>query len=193
MEGVATPYRFSIEQFMRMGELSIFDLEDRVELVNGAIIELPRISSRHMSTVIRIHELFHDLTAGRALVSNQNPLQVADSQPRPDVAVLRWRDDFHAPALPTASDALLVVEVADGTHSYDGGVKGPLYARGAVPEYWIADVVRSTVTVHLAPASTGYDDVREYAGGDSWISPALGGREIRARDVLGPVRTVGER
>jgi Uma2 family endonuclease len=189
----ATRYRFTIEQFMRMGELAIFDPADRVELVNGAIIELPPISSRHMAGVIRVHELFYGLTARTALISVQNPLQVADSQPQPDVVILRRRQHFYATALPTASDALLVVEVADETDSYDGGVKGPLYARGRVPEYWIVDVVRNMVTVYLAPAAKGYDNVNEYAAHGSWISPALRGREIQARDVLGPAAGVDER
>jgi Uma2 family endonuclease len=184
MEGVSTPYRFSIEQFMRMGELSIFDPDDRVELVNGAIIELPRISSRHMSGVIRVQRLLNRLLGESVVISAQNPVVLGNSQPQPDIAVLRDRDDLYDDEVPDAADCLLLVEVSDSTGLFDRNVKGRLYARGGIAEYWIVDVGSGSVVVHLSPRGDGYDDVREYAGDGSWMSPALGGREIRVDDVL---------
>jgi Uma2 family endonuclease len=82
-------------------------------------------------------------------------------------------------------DALLVAEVADTSLSNDRDVKGPRYARAAIPEFWIADVNAPAVIVHLKPVGGEYTDVRTYAPGESWRSPALDGRTVSVDEVLG--------
>ena len=162
---------FTVEEYHRMGAAGIFSEDDRVELMEGEILMMSPIGSRHAATVNRVHMEFSSLLHGRAIVSVQNPVVLNDfSEPEPDIAVLRLRDDFYAQALPTAADVLLIIEVADTSVEYDHDIKLPAYARSGVPEVWLADIPTETVTAHTEPANGVYRTVRSYQRGDS-ITP----------------------
>ena len=150
---------FTIEEYHRMAETGILRPEDRVELINGEILEMSPIGSRHASCV---NNLTRALVLGlgvRAVVSPQNPVQIpVYSEPEPDLAVLRPRS--YKTSAPTPEDVLLLVEVAETSLRFDRTVKLALYARAAIPEYWLADATAETVTVYRQPADDTYTDVR---------------------------------
>lgn len=179
-------HRFTTGEFQQIGEDGFFAEDARVELLNGEFVEMTPIGSRHMSGVIRVERLLNRLLGEAVVVSAQNPVDLGGSWPQPDVALLSFREDLYADRVPDAADCLLLVEVSDSTSLLDRNVKRGLYARAEIPEYWVADVGSHSVVVHLSPRDGDYADVNEHAADGSWTSPALGGREIRARDVLGP-------
>ena len=100
--------------------------------------------------------------AGRATVSVQNPVVVADdSEPQPDLAVLRRRP--YKGAEPAREDVLLLIEVAETSLRYDRSTKLRLYAETGIPEYWVVDCAAEAVEVHRDAAADGY---RHVAGVD---------------------------
>ena len=107
----------------------------------------------------------------RAIVSVHNPIVLNDfSEPEPDIALLKPRNDFYALAHPRLTDVLLVIEVADTSFEYDHDTKLPAYACSAVPEVWLVDILAETVTAHTEPANGVYLTMRSYQRGDS-ITP----------------------
>ena len=153
--------RFTIEEYHRMAETGILGHDDRVELIDGEIVEMSPIASRHSACVARLTHVFFKVVGSRALVWSQAPCVLPPySEPEPDIMLLRPRADFYEQAHPRPADILLVVEVSDSSLDYDRGVKLRLYARAGIPEAWIVDVAGEVVEVHREPAATGYRDVR---------------------------------
>jgi Uma2 family endonuclease len=162
---------FTVDEYHRMGDAGVFSEDDRVELIEGEILKLSPIGSRHAASVNRLNMLFNNLLGGRAIVSVQNPVVLNDfSEPEPDISILRLRGDFYGAAHPTATDVLLVIEVADTSFAYDHEIKLPAYARSGIPEVWLVDLPAETVGVHTELLNGSYRTVRSYRRGDS-ITP----------------------
>jgi Uma2 family endonuclease len=129
---------FTVEEYHRMGEAGILSPQDRLELIEGEIIQMSPIGQRHMSCVDRATDFFTTHLKGKALVSVQNPLRLSNySEPQPDIGVLRTRSDYYASKPHTPEDTFFVLEVSDTTLRYDSRVKLPLYAATGVAELWI--------------------------------------------------------
>ena len=183
---LAIRHRFTVDEFHRMGEVGIFSEDDRVELINGEIVEMTPIGSQHAACVRKLDRWLQRLMGDDALVSAQLPILLgADGEPIPDVAVLRPRPDGYSESHPTPTDTLLVVEVADSSVLFDRNVKRRIYAGAGIPEYWVVDLPRNCVAVFSACTNGQYAQERDYRLGESWVSPALGGRTITTEQVLG--------
>ncbi len=152
-------HRLTVHDFHRMGEAGILPVEGRMELIEGEIVDMAPIGSRHAAIVKQLTALFARSAGGQCIVSVQDPIILGEhSEPEPDVALLQSRDDFYAPALPRADEVFLIVEVADTTLRYDREIKIPLYARHGIPEVWLIDVEGRTLTVFETPADGAYRD-----------------------------------
>jgi Uma2 family endonuclease len=161
------PYRFTVEEYFRMGEIGVFAPEARVELIEGEIIEMPPIKPPHSGTVITLNRLLVPRCADKALVSVQNPMIISNfSAPQPDFAVLRPRHDDYQGKLPEVNDVILAIEVANTTLRYDLGRKSPLYARHGIRELWVIDVNEQVVHVCRDPSETGYRSTATLRGQD---------------------------
>ncbi len=148
--------RFTVQEFDRMGETGVLAEGDRVELIDGEIVQMNPIGTRHVACVARCDRLLARGAGDAAIVFVQSPIQLgAYSEPQPDLAVVQPRLDFYESARPTASDVLLLVEVADTTLGYDRGTKVPLYARAGVPEVWVVDLGGAQVYVYREPTPDG--------------------------------------
>jgi Uma2 family endonuclease len=133
-----TRRRFTVDEYYCMAEAGILHEDDRVELIEGDIIAMAAIGNRHMSCVKRLNRLFNERLGRRVVVSVQDPIRLSRrTEPQPDVALLRPRDDFYAPGHPGPDDVLLVVEVVDTSLPYDRR-KLRLYARAGIPCVWLA-------------------------------------------------------
>jgi Uma2 family endonuclease len=121
--------RFTVDEYYRMAEAGILRPDERVELIEGEIIEMAAIGSRHAAFVKRLNRMLVRGVGARGVVSVQDPVRLSElSEPEPDLAVLEYRADCYAAAHPTPADTLLIVEVADTTLGWDRGRKAPLYA-----------------------------------------------------------------
>lgn len=156
-----------------MGETGILRPDARVELIEGEIIDMGPIGSRHAATVTRLLHLFVAASGNAAHVWVQNPIVLDNhSEPEPDLVLVRPRTDFYRQALPRAGDVFLIVEVSDSSLRFDREVKLPLYARSNIAETWIVDLEHDVLIVCRDPAHDGYRDIRTLRNPGS-VSPGL--------------------
>ena len=167
------PHRFDVDDYQRMAAAGILSAKDRVELIEGEIVDMAPIGSAHGGTVVGLNELVARIVAdGIALASVQGPLRLdRHNEPQPDLMLLRPRRDRYRNSHPTAADVLLLVEVADSSLAYDRGPKLALYARHGVPEVWVVDIVGQTVEIFHQPGPHGYAERRQVGAGE--VTPAL--------------------
>jgi Uma2 family endonuclease len=179
-------WTFTVDDYMRMLEAGILTEDDRVELIEGAIIKMSPIGDLHAACVIRLTMLFARLVGVAAFVSVQNPVRLDNhSEPQPDLALLKPRKDYYAQAKPTPADVLLIVEVADSSIDYDRRVKVPLYARALIPVVWLVDLNADAIEVYSQPANGAYQAVQTVRRGDRLTLESLPDLAIMADDILG--------
>jgi Uma2 family endonuclease len=178
--------RFTVEEYHRMGASGILTEDDRVELIEGEIVEMTPIGSRHQACVDRLTELFSRHMASRAVIRVQGPIRLSEhSEPQPDLALLRRRPDFYAASHPGPQDVLLVVEVADTSADYDREVKLLLYGRYGIPEVWLVDLARERVEVFSEPTLGVYQRSQTMQRGH-YVSPqTLPDVELAVDNLLG--------
>jgi Uma2 family endonuclease len=177
---------FTRDEYYALAEAGILGPEDRVELIEGEIYRMAPIGNPHAGCVNRLVHRFSALTtAGRAVLSPQNPVNLTDiSEPQPDVTLLRPRKDFYGEGHPTPEDILLLVEVADSSIGFDRGTKLPLYARCGIPEAWLVDLIKGVLEVHRDPARDGYRSVQRLRQGDRIAPQAFPDFVIAVESIL---------
>ncbi len=160
-EGV-TRHRISVDEYYRMAEVGLLAPDDRVELIEGEIVDMAPIGSGHSGWVNRLNHLFVRAVDERAVVMVQGPIRLGPrSEPQPDLAILKPRADFYERGHATAADVLLVIEVSDTTLRYDLQTKVPLYARHAIPAVWVLDREHRRLRRFRSPSEGRYLDVTE--------------------------------
>ena len=170
-----------------MGEVGLFGEDARMELLDGEIIDMAPIGSRHAGTVNRLTELLVTAVGNRAVVAVQNPVLLDKrSEPQPDLAVLVRRSDYYSLAHAEPSEIILLIEVSDSTLEYDRDRKAPHYAGAGVRECWIVDLTTDAVLVLRAPGPAGYEDVGRAGRADEVEVGGLAGVSVAVSDILGP-------
>ena len=181
-----TRRRLTVAEYHRMGEVGILSHRDAVELIEGELVLMAPVGSGHSGTVNRLNRALTTAIGDRGVVAPQNPVRLDDhSEPQPDFAVLKPRDDFYVGATPRPQDVLLMIEVADSSLAYDREVKRALYARHGLPELWIVDLQAGRIEVCRAPAPDGYAEVASVGRGETIEIGLLPGVAIAAASVLG--------
>jgi Uma2 family endonuclease len=176
--------RFTAREYHRMGEAGILHEDDRVELIEGEIVEMAAIGTRHFACVNGLTRLLVRGVGDAAIVSVQNPVRLDEhTEPQPDLTVLRVRD--YRESLPMPGDVLLLIEVSDTTLAYDRGVKLPLYARSGIPEVWIVDLAGEVIERNTDPSGDSYRRVEQAQRGEALAPLALPGLSLRVDDMLG--------
>jgi len=169
-----------------MIEAGVLKEDDRVELLNGEIIEMSPIGPRHASHVDRLNELLSAKLRKVAIVRVQSPILLSDySEPQPDLTLLKRRVDFYVSGHPTPSDVFVVIEVSDSTVESDRRAKIPSYALAGIAEAWLIDLVEDRIEVHSNPYNGVYQEVRIVQRGQKVISNALPQLKLKADEVLG--------
>jgi Uma2 family endonuclease len=160
MEEWPRRHRVTVEEYYRMARVGLLAPDARVELIDGEIIDMPPIGTRHTAVVDRLNALLGRAVEDRAIVRVQGPVRLDDfSAPQPDLTLLTPCADFYEQRHPGPSDILLVVEVSETTLRYDRQVKSALYARHGIPELWIFDTQRKELHVHRDPSGSGYSQM----------------------------------
>ncbi len=177
---------FTADEFHRMAETGVLREDDRVELVDGEIVQMTPIGSPHAACVDRLMVLLQRWVEGRGILRVQGPIRLdAHSEPLPDLSVLRPRADFYASAHPMPSDILLVVEVADTSFRYDRDIKVPLYARASIAETWLVDLLNERVEIFTQPTAQGYQQSRRAGRGERLTTSALPTISLLVDDIVG--------
>ncbi len=183
--------RLSVAEYHRLIELGVFTEGDNVELIEGYLVQqkTPR-SPPHDGTNHRaLDRLTRVLPSGWDL-RIRCAITLADSEPEPDLAVVREDHDGYLKRHPGVADVGVVIEVADSILDGDRVDKGRVYARNGIPCYWILDVVDHQVEVYTAPSgpttSPAYTQRQDYRAGDS-LPLVLDGNavaQVPVRDLL---------
>ena len=160
--------------------------DDRVELLDGQVVEMSPISPPHASTVTRLATLFIRRLRDRANVRVQNPIFLDRwSEPQPDVCVLAPRADFYAVAHPHPGDVLLGIEVMGTSRGYDRTVKLPLYAKAELREVWLVDLKARAIEVYRWPALRRYRLHETFKRGQAIVPLAFPRTRFRVAELLG--------
>lgn len=176
----------SADEYERMGEAGIFPENARLELIGGEIFEMSPIGSPHAACVDFLVYRFSETGRGRFIVRVQNPIRLNDfSEPQPDVALLRRRDDFYRDSHPTPADVLLVVEVAETTVVTDRTIKIPLYARAGVPEVWLVNIPDGRVEIYSQPSGDSYARAESFGRDAEAKSHTVGRLAVNVAELLG--------
>ena len=182
-----TKRRFCVKDLYLMDKAGVFCENDRVELVDGEIIDMAPIGSHHNSCVTTLNHIFVRAVPEGVLVQVQGALQMDESTMfQPDLAILRPRDDDYFESNPTPKDVLLIIEVSDSTVAYDRNVKIPKYAQAGVPEVWHVNLPHGFIDrfVDPDPATGRYRSVMRHSRGQCIVPTHLTEVPVEVSDVL---------
>lgn len=177
---------FTTTEYHKLRETGFFAEDDRIELLDGEIIAMSPIGPKHAGCVNKLNRLLNRKVGRDVIVAAQNPVWLNNySEPQPDIALLKLRDDVYTESHPTPEDTLVAVEVSDSTLEGDRQVKLPKYAQAGVPEFWLVDLVNNRIEVHALPNEGVYQEVRIILRHQNIISRALPQLKLKASDILG--------
>ena len=177
---------FTVRDYHKMIDAGVFVGNSNYELIEGEIVKKMPQGKFHIACINRLNMLFAPRLVGRAIVSIQNAIVIGDiSEPEPDVALLKFREDFYATGKATAEDVLLLIEVSDSTVNYDRDVKIRVYAEAEVAEVWLVNLPRQILEVHLEPEKGKYKLVKKYEKSEI-VSPSLLPEiKLKISDIIG--------
>jgi Uma2 family endonuclease len=177
------PRRFTVDDYHQMAEAGILREDDRVELINGEILEMSPIGGRHVARVNRITRILVERLGDIAIVSIQNPIRLGQYQePEPDVAVIRGRS--YGDELPGTEDVLFLMEVSSTSLAFDRGTKLPLYATARIPEVWLVDIPGEAIERDTNPVGDTYSVTVRVGRGEAIESTVLPNLRLRTNDVF---------
>ena len=178
--------RITVAEFERMIAANVWPEDERIELIQGELIDMSPINARHVYAVNALTEIFIRRLANRAWVSSQNPVQLTEElRPQPDVALVRPPARRYRQQLPAPADVLLLVEVCDTTLAYDRDEKLPLYARAGIPEVWLVDLNANTISVYREPRHGAYAQLTT-VGREAEIAPGeFPEVKVKVDDIVG--------
>jgi Uma2 family endonuclease len=153
-------HRLTVRDYHRLAEAGVLGEDDRIELLEGQLVDMAAIGPRHALAVDALTELLVMAAVGQAVVRVQNPIVLDDtSEPQPDFTLLRRPWHGYPDEHPRPPDVYLLVEVADSSLDFDLGAKLELYARSGIREFWVVDLTANRVLVHRHPSDGSYGSV----------------------------------
>jgi Uma2 family endonuclease len=183
-------YQLSIAQYHAMLQQGILKDEDRVELLEGYLVTKMGKNPPHATGLRLLRRALGRLLPGGWFLDTENPVTTPDSEPEPDVAVVRGMEEQYSARHPGPADVGLLVEVADTTLPTDRGLKLRLYARSGIPVYWIVNLNDRQVEVYTDPSGPADEPTyrhRQDYGPDAVVPIILDGQErasLAVRDLL---------
>ncbi len=180
--------KFTVAEYYRMGEAGILGSDERVELIEGAIVVMPPIGPGHAGSVDFTADYITRRLDERFMVRAQNPVHLSDgSEPQPDIAIIVRRRESYFAAHPTPADVLLVIEVADSSLEYDREVKAHLYGRAGVPETWVKNLPEDCIERFTEPGPEGYSQHTVHRRGETLTPVTLPDLELPVDELLPPL------
>lgn len=181
-----TRKRFTTDEYAQIIAAGVIGEDDRLELLEGEIVEMSPIGPSHSSCVVRLTGLLYKLDSPHILIRVQDPIHLGEySQPQPDISLVQWREDYYAKGHPEPEDILLLIEIAESSYSYDRDMKLPLYARAGISEVWIVALLQQTVDVYRGPSKAGYRETRQLRRGDALSALNLPDLSLTVESILG--------
>ena len=176
---------FSVDEFHRMAEAGVFGEDDRVELLDGDIVRMTPIGSRHAGCVNRLNGLLTTAVGPDGVVSVQNPVVCGDrTELQPDLGILKPRTDFYSRAHPRPPDVYALIEVSDTSIGYDRGAKMLAYAMAGIPALVIIDLDARAVAVYQTPVNGTYRQHHVLRSDDMLQVPGVAAARMRVGDLF---------
>lgn len=147
---------WTVEEYHRMIDAGILTPNDKVELLEGRIIQMSPQKPPHAATIQRSDRYLQNLFRDKADIRIQLPITLSTSEPEPDIAVVRINALAYSDHHPSAEEIFLLIEVAYTTLTFDRQEKAPIYARANILEYWILDIENRQVYIYRNPTTSGY-------------------------------------
>jgi Uma2 family endonuclease len=180
-------WRLTVEQYHQMIQSGIVDEDDPVELLEGWLVHKMGKNPPHCLSARLTETNLEGLLPLGWYIAAQDPITTGDSEPEPDVAVIRGEPRHYATRHPGPSDVAMVVEVAEATLRRDRGFKKRLYARAKIPVYWIINLSERQVEVYTQPSGPAdqptYAKRQDYGPSDE-IPVVIDGIEVGHIRVL---------
>ncbi|EAW38640.1 Uma2 family endonuclease [Lyngbya sp. PCC 8106] len=149
---IATPKRFTIEEYHRLTELGFFTEDDRVELIGGELFKMAAKGVLHETCLRRLLRELSQLITEQATLQCQSPIILSqNSEPEPDFTILKNREDDYLSSHPTEEDILLLIEISDSSLEYDQEIKLMAYAENHIKEYWIFNLIDRQLECYSEP------------------------------------------
>jgi len=165
--------RWTVEDYHRMITTGILTPEDQVELLEGQIVEMVPQEPPHAATTDEGADYLRELFREQAKVRSQLPITLApDSEPEPDIAIVRIDPNRYRDRHPESEDIFLVIEISDTTLSRDRNRKAKIYAQAKINEYWIVNLNQRQVIVYRHPED-GLYQVKQTLGVADSVTPLV--------------------
>jgi Uma2 family endonuclease len=174
-------FRLSREQDHRLGAHGFFD-GLRVQIIEGEVFVIAPMAGVQSYPLQELNELLVRALPDRLRVRTLLPLALDDfNEPAPHFAIVPRGTGRHGE---TPTTALLAIEVADSSLSFDLRQKARVYARCGIPEYWVLDVKERALIVHRSPGATKYRSVKTLKDLSKVTSTAVPGLTVDLRHVF---------
>jgi len=179
------PKKFTRDIYHKMAESAIFQESDRLELIKGEIIEMSPVGLRHASCVKKLNYLLTKKLGDQIILGVQDPIVLTNnSEPQPDLVILKYRPDFYANEHPHPQDILLLIEVSDSSIDYDKNVKIPLYAENQISEVWLVNLNDNCVEIHQKPYQNYYQSIQKLSSINNAILSNFPTIEIKISELF---------
>jgi Uma2 family endonuclease len=143
---------FTLEEYHQLTEIGFLKEDDHIQLINGELIEMVSKGRSHETCLRNLLRELPKVIKDRATLQSQAPISIPPkSEPEPDFAIIKNRDDNYLSSHPEGSDILLIIEVADSSIDYDQKVKIPLYAKAGIVDYWIFNLLDNCLECYSEP------------------------------------------
>ncbi|CAN5832155.1 Uma2 family endonuclease [soil metagenome] len=175
----------TVAEYDRMIEAEIYTENNRIELLNGEIVELMPKGTKHTSANSRIVRFLIRLFDEKVIVRGQDPIWLDDfSEPEPDIVLAKWNETDYAEYHPKPEDILLVMEISDTTLAYDRDEKALAYSRNNIQQYLLLNLQNETLEDYRQPNADGYGSKQTYRSGDAFNLVAFPKIEIEVKNLL---------
>lgn len=159
-----TTYKWSIKEWHELIDSGVVAGKP-IQLWEGEIVTMSPEKPIHSSRIVRVADYLRKVLQGKAQIREAHPVTLDNSEPEPDIAIVRWRDDYYNERHPVAEDIYWLIEVANKTLKTDLKAKSIVYARNQIPEYWVIDLIKQQLIIHSEPENNHYRKVVKYVDG----------------------------
>lgn len=174
-------WRLSVEQYHEMIQAGILGKDDQLELLEGLLIAKMTKNPAHSTVAYITREAIAEILPKGWHARGEQPVTTTDSEPEPDVMIVRGNPRDYLEHHPTPSEVALVIEVADSSLQRDQTLKKRIYARAGIPVYWLKNLIEHRIEVYINPytdkESSNYRQRHDYGVEDD-IPVVIGGKEI---------------
>lgn len=161
---MATLAKWSVEDYHKMLAAGILN-NRRVELIAGKIIEMSPEGPLHRYINVTVAKYLRNILAEFAEVYESHPITLNDSEPEPDIAIVKKPDNRYLERHPFPEDIYWLIEIGDTTLAYDLNYKSKIYANSKIPEYWVLDLKAKQLTVFRQPVRENYQQTIKLVSG----------------------------